>query len=209
MSAFDPFAATLEEALAQADADEPQGAVQKFLYAQALCENQEFYEENPLDGIAWCCVAGITPPDWLARSFLQRFRRASQACVPSWDDAFGAPWPKSTQLAAIRRRKLQRVRIANLAAEFERQHPDLPMSALWSLFGPAARRRAGVCDHIVNRARRLGVSRSVAQELYAEAVKAGWAIDRNVRRARQRAQAEPQKWRALDEAVREFSKSRG
>lgn len=209
MKPFDPFTSTFDQAEKEPGAFEPQGAMQQFLAAHGLLENRAFYEANPLDGIASCCTAGLAPPEWLARAFLRRFQQVRGARASSWDDAFGAPWPKNVQLPAVRRRELNRMKIGNLVADFVKRHPSLPMTALWSQFGRASARRGDVDEGIAERARRIPVSKSTAQSLYAEAVAAGLAIDHNDMRKRLLAPAERAQWQALTAALREFPRSRG
>ena len=100
---FDPFTATEQEAKAQPDADGvPDGALWKWQAAQKITKHKEQYEANPIHGIAECLRSRITPPAWLSYAFLKQFDRVKDAQVRTWDEAFGAPYPKGVHLESIR-----------------------------------------------------------------------------------------------------------
>lgn len=209
MSAFDPFTATFEDAEAQPDAYGEPGAVARFISAQSLLSSRDFYEKNPLDGIAICTTYDLVAPDWLARAFLRGFYAVRRARLGSWDEAFGRPHPKGAQLAAKRRRQSQRVEVALLIHDFVCRHPDLPMESLWGLFEPTREEQSDVAPEFVERARRIGTGKSKAQELYTEALAAGLAIDHNAVRARLTEPRATMNWRDLQAVTRDFVKTPG
>ena len=101
---FDPFTATEQDAKNQPNADGvPDGAFWKWQAAQKITRHKDQYEANPIHGIADCLRAKITPPDWLTSAFLKQFDRVKDAEVRTWDEAFGAPYPKSVHLETIRK----------------------------------------------------------------------------------------------------------
>ena len=166
---FDPFVATLAEAMAQSDAyDSPAGAVARVVGAQQLLARRDFYERQPLDGMAICARAGLVAPDWLARSYLKAFRKVVNCEVGSWDEAFGAPYPKGVQLAALRRRRTARIRVSNVVTQFVKQHPDISLKELFAAASDTGARAGS--DPVVIAARKLGVGKTEAERLYAEAV---------------------------------------
>lgn len=209
MSGFDPFNATMEQAQAEPDAWAMHGAVSRLVGASQLTENREFYEAHPVDGMAHCAMHGLVAPDWLARKFLGGFYAVVNAKAGSWDEAFGAPFPKGTQLPAVRRRRRQRFEIALLATEFVQMHPDLAMSRFWELFDPAAKNRAGIDAGVSERASRIGVSKSLAQELYAKAVERGETSHHDDVRRKLRPLRAAGSARTLQAALREFGRSPG
>ena len=63
--------------------------------------------------VRMCACHGLVMPDWLANEFCKRYDSVHFARAGSWDDpsAFGRPTPKGTQIAAVRKRQLQRAKI--------------------------------------------------------------------------------------------------
>jgi hypothetical protein len=183
--------------------------VSRFIAANELVENREFFEEHALDGMAHCAMHELVAPDWLARKFLAGFYAVAHARAKSWDEAFGAPFPKGAQLPAIRRRRKQRIEVALLTSDFVMRHPDLPMTALWGLFSKAGRARTEIEPAIRERAGRIGVSKTVAQQLYAEALARGEAIHHDEVRRKLNPGPGVLSASALRAAIRDFSKTPG
>lgn len=159
MIAFDPFTATLDEAQAQPDAYALRGAVMRWGGAKELSYRRPHYERNPLDGVAVCAIHDLVMPDWLARAYMQRWNRVRVKAVGSWDEAFGRPYPKGKQLAAMRKAELDMWSITFAVTEFVQRHPYAPLDPEWERFGAE-----------------LGVSDTQAERLHARAVKVGFAI---------------------------------
>lgn len=158
MGSFDPWTASFEEARAlQESWTGPRGGP---LFQQVAAQTVLAMRERITAGdggavlaaVAQCALDDLVMPDWLAREYLRRWRLVTQAHVPSWDDAFGAPWPKGikrSHLARARQRYLARVIVFNAVTQFVQMHPDAPLDPEW--------------DRIAREAR---VSRTLAQELY-------------------------------------------
>jgi len=52
--------------------------------------------------------------------------------IGSWDDAFGRPYPKGTQIAAMRRRRTQRLAVYNTVMDIIEREPETPIdNGLW------------------------------------------------------------------------------
>ncbi len=170
---FDPFTATLEDALAQPDAYAAQrGAVIRWGGAQQLIHGRERYERYPLDGIAVCAIHALVAPDWLARAYLSSYRRYRDG--KSTTEAFGAPFKKGTQVAAMRHRRLERVRVANVVAEFVSRYPSESVDDLYAAGGATGSNRA--TGHLGEFAARLGVGKTKAAQLHSEAVRMGITV---------------------------------
>lgn len=172
MTTFDPWTATMEEAQAQPDVDGPEGAVFQWSAAAELTKNRdEILAGNGysvLKAVALCAQHGLALPDWLARVFLKRYRAVRGA--GSWDaeDVFGRPYPKGAQLSALRRRRLNRVRVCNAVAAAINRDPDCKIdTAFWEEIG-----------------RVIGEGKSNAQRLHAEAVRIGFASSPTERKRR-------------------------
>lgn len=114
-----------------------------------------------LEAIAACVAHGLVAPEWLASAFVGRYRAVQGLRADSWDAeiAFGRPYPKGAQLARLRARRKARLKLANLVQAHVAKNPDLPMSVeQWEDIGRAA-----------------NVGKTLAQELYSEAVSLGLA----------------------------------
>lgn len=168
MKAFDPFKATLEEAQAQPDAYASRasadtvesGAVWRWGGAQRLLGNRAHYEAHPLDGAAVCAVHDLVMPGWLAEAFLKRYRDAAHAHVRTWDEAFGTPLKKGTNLAAYRRARVNRVKAALAFSNALQANPSRPVDkGLWDEIG-----------------REIGEGATRTEELYREAVRMNMAL---------------------------------
>lgn len=89
-----------------------------------------------LDAVAECFLCDLQPPAWLALAFLSRWRSVKHASVGSWDEAFGQPWPKGTQLARKRLVQENAVRAWLAAVRRIRADPGRPITkALWQEIG--------------------------------------------------------------------------
>ena len=166
MTAFDPWTATLGEALAHPNAHEsPAGALFQQITASELMLNREKFEDGSgfdvLEAVAKCAMAGLVMPDWLAKVYLKRYRAVQSCTVESWDaeQAFGRPYPKGTQISQLRRKRANRIKVISAAHRLVNSDAERPIdTAFWEEIGRAA-----------------GEGKTSAQELYAEAVRVGWA----------------------------------
>lgn len=109
---FDPFTATLEQALAMPDADGLHGARYQWYGAQSLMRNRADYEKSPLDGMAVCCEHGLIAPRWLAAAFLKRYDDGRSYKFRSWDEAFGPLLPPGKHLKNARQRIIDSMFVA-------------------------------------------------------------------------------------------------
>lgn len=93
---FDPFTATLEQALAMPDepTQNPRGPVRQWCAAQDLMTDRKLYEANPLIGIALCCSHGLAVPDWLTEAYLRGYYAKRHFKVKTWDEAFPLVTPE-------------------------------------------------------------------------------------------------------------------
>lgn len=142
MTAFNPWTSSWEEAqAAHDDTAGPEGAIFQWCAAQAISSFQ--VQLGTSDGfdilrqVASCAVHGLVMPDWLAKAFLRRYRAVEGMHVDSWDDpsAFGRPYPKGVQISAMRRRQLNRLKVAQAVREFVTMHPDEPLDPQWERIG--------------------------------------------------------------------------
>lgn len=168
MSDFDPWNATLEEALNQPDAHAPHGPVLRWGAAQEIVQRRAYFEKFPLEGIASCVRAGLLAPDWLVYPFFRQYDKVLNCRVGSWDEAFGSPFPKGTNLARKRQDRVNKSRVSNAVADAINRNPERSIDAsFWDEIGLSA-----------------GVGKTKAQELHARAVQLGFAIAPSVRKSR-------------------------
>lgn len=95
MTPFDPFTATMAEAMAQPDFEEPGGSGALWYAALALTEARAELEQNPLDGVALCITSGFSVPNWLGAAFLRQFNKVVNFEVATLDEAFQPPPPRT------------------------------------------------------------------------------------------------------------------
>ncbi|WP_395699943.1 hypothetical protein [Aquabacterium sp.] len=110
-----------------------------------------------------CLHNALPVPRWLADEFSRRVLRVTDACVGSWDEAFGRPWPKGTRLADVRtrRRQVGAVHAAVLQLASERM-PDGSFRPInRDLFEEAGERQG------------IHVSGATAERRYREALEQG------------------------------------
>lgn len=166
MTAFDPWTATLEEAAAQEQADwaNPNSALEQWEAAQKLTGQKAQIESGDgfgvLRAVARCALYRLVIPDWLVPLYLKRIYAVQCYAAGSWDDpaAFGRPYPKGTQIAARRRRRLAKFPVVRAVHDALAENPARPIDdAFWEQI-----------------AAEIGYQETVVQELYAEAVAKGW-----------------------------------
>jgi len=85
-----------------------------------------------MQAIWWAARHKMPMPDWAAKAYMPAFESVKNACVGSWDDAFGRPYPKGTQIAVERKRKLLRFWVFNIAFDIIHNNPETPIDErLW------------------------------------------------------------------------------
>lgn len=182
---FDPWKSNLEEALIEqerfADQIDPEGPIYQWCAAQEIKALEKAGLKSGFDvlaAVAVCAQHGLAMPDWLARSYLKRYRAVQQLHVASWDDegAFGRPYPRGAQVGAMRRRRLNRVKVANAVTEFVQGNPDSPLEPEWPRIGAL-----------------VSKSDKEAQKLYSEALRMGPFVKPEILRARRMEKRPPRK----------------
>jgi hypothetical protein len=135
---FDPWTADFETAkLAQEscglDVADPNGP----LYQAAAVKSIE--AEKPAidagDGFAVlacirrCVTHGLVAPEWLAYAFDRRYDAVLNCRAGSWDSllAFGKPYPVGTHLNALRKARLNRVKVRLDVTDILQREPETPI----------------------------------------------------------------------------------
>lgn len=104
-----------------------------------------------LAAICKCAQRDLVMPEWLAREFIKRYMLVVTCRSDSWDEAFGRPYPKGTQLSAIRTRREKR-----LSVYFAVKQSGLPICA----------------DTFRTVGQRFGISKSLAEQFYYQVKRA-------------------------------------
>lgn len=119
----------------------------------AVCEKQ--YEHNPymlLMAIRICANHDLPLPGWAAKAYIAAYDSVTNARAKSWDEVFGAPYPKGTNLAATRKRRVLKHAVWNEIHRIKKVNPDTPIdSHLFECIG------AG-----------FGIGKTLAEEFYYE-----------------------------------------
>lgn len=207
MSAFNPFAATFEEAQATQseypDKCSPTGPFFQWEAAQWLAVSRAQVERGDgfgvLQAVAECALHGLVMPAWLVTLYLCRYRSVQLLRVKSWDhpSAFGPPYP-GKQLSAMRLNRINGMRVWLLVNDYVKRDPDRPLDPLWSEFDRKhSEESTGLDDaEFEDRVRQIRIGSTKAQTLYAEAVRMH-GYDYNDIRQAQGARRVPTKLRKL------------
>ena len=138
---FDPWVATDDESIAKKDewvnsGGEISSPLNPFLQVLAareilalkddICDGSGFVV---LEAIRMCVTHGLVAPEWLAYQFNRRVDAVHFARVGSWDDqsAFGRPFPKGTNLAALRKARTGRLAVWLSVVTKLRESPETPI----------------------------------------------------------------------------------
>jgi hypothetical protein len=119
VSAFDPWRATLDEAIAQQElSDQAKGPAGPLFQWQAVESVNALRAEieagdgfAALDAVARCLRHDLVAPGWLARAFVAGYDKVLNCRAGSWDEAFGRPYPKRARLDTLRQRREIRGRL--------------------------------------------------------------------------------------------------
>lgn len=66
-----------------------------------------------------CASNELVMPDWVARGFISGYDKLVSCQVKSWDEAFGRPFPRGTNLNALRKRREKSIQVL---LEVRRRH---------------------------------------------------------------------------------------
>lgn len=110
-----------------------------------------------LAAIRECARCGLPMPEWVAVAFIRSYDRVLNCRVKSWDDAFGAPFPKGAHLNALRKRRELRFAVGLAVLHRVQRDPSTPIDK-------------GLFEAVGDE---FGVGASQAEELYYSAVARG------------------------------------
>ncbi len=152
---------TLEELLAMSfdeavDATRADGfkgertIIDRWIAAKELEEVEKYYSETKdstaiPEGVFLCAHNGFVMPKWLSVAYIKAFRTTKVFYqAKSWDDVFGKPHPKNTQIGTKREFKEKSLDVYFRIIEIKEQNPDIPIDVhLYETVG----RELGVGGH--------------------------------------------------------------
>ncbi len=137
--------------------DGKRSPMERWVAAQELRVWRKQYQKGEkkaiTEGLYLCALNDIPLPKWLAFSYLAAFRKVIFFKAKSWDDVFGRPHPKGTQLLAKRDKREKMFSLYNRIHEIKQRSPDTPIDE--SLFEKVGKE--------------FGLGKSLTNEYYYEA----------------------------------------
>jgi hypothetical protein len=72
-----------------------------------------------------CANHDLVMPDWVARGFIRGYDQVLNCKVGSWDEAYGAPYPKGARIAALKRRRELRFAVFHAVKKLHEVDPKV------------------------------------------------------------------------------------
>jgi hypothetical protein len=80
-----------------------------------------------LQAISICALNDFVIPKWCSLPYLKAFRDVWHYRVKSWDDSFGQPLPKGSQISARSQKRAKRFGVYNRINDIKKKDPDTPI----------------------------------------------------------------------------------
>jgi hypothetical protein len=80
-----------------------------------------------LEAIFICAMNGFAIPMWCAQAYIDAVREVRHFRAKSWDDVFGKPHPKGTQLKAKKSELYKSPVVYNRVTEIKQRNPETPI----------------------------------------------------------------------------------
>jgi hypothetical protein len=109
-----------------------------------------------LGAVRQCANHDLPLPAWAAKAYIEAYDLVLTCRAKSWDEAFGTPYPKNSNLNAMRKRRLLRYAVFNEVRRLLNVDPRPPIDA--TLF------------ETVGKMVRPPVGKTMAADLYYEAL---------------------------------------
>ncbi|MFA7423552.1 MAG: hypothetical protein WCZ16_00710 [Desulfosarcinaceae bacterium] len=108
------------------------GPLFRWVAAQELLKIGQLYEKekNPafiLRALFLCSFRSLPIPEWCEHAFVTSVRKVTRYKAKSWDDVFGKPHPKSTNLFAKRQRLEKAPLVYDRIRKIKRESPETPI----------------------------------------------------------------------------------
>lgn len=158
-------AASEQDAILRADPTrhraDPTLPVSQFFGRLWLEQEQERFAAGDrgalLAAVRECARCGLPMPEWVAAAFIRSYDQVLNCRVKSWDEAFGAPFPKGSHLNALRKRRKLRVFVHSAVIDRVQRDPSTPIDK-------------GLFESV---GEEFNIGASQAEELYYSAVRRG------------------------------------
>lgn len=97
------------------DIADPTLPIYKVAAEDELTQEQAKFEAGSgialLGAIRICANHDLPLPQWAARAYIKAYDKVLSCTAGSWDEVFGRPYKKGTHLAALRKRRMNRIRV--------------------------------------------------------------------------------------------------
>lgn len=101
-----------------------------------------------LEAIFTCAINGFAIPMWCAQAYIDAVREVRHFEAKSWDDVFGNPHPKGTQLEAKKSKRYKSPAVHNRVTEIKKTNPETPIDR--SLFEEIGK-EFGLCGSLAEK----------------------------------------------------------
>lgn len=82
-----------------------------------------------LAAIRKCANHDLSLPGWAATAYIRAYDEVLNYRSKSWDEVFGAPYPKNKHLGALRKKRMLRFAVWKAVNEIRRREPMTPINA--------------------------------------------------------------------------------
>jgi hypothetical protein len=74
-----------------------------------------------------CMLDNLPPPKWVQKAFIQAYQTINSYNAKSWDEVFGRPYPKNTQLKARQKRRELSASVYHRISHKLSENPNIPI----------------------------------------------------------------------------------
>jgi hypothetical protein len=127
------------------------GPLYQWLAAGYLEEHRQRYvagdENSILPALFECAMDGLPIPAWCAQAFINAFREVKTYRAKSWDDVFGSPHPKGTQLGSKKNQREKEFKVYMRISAIKKCSPSTPIDVgLFEKIG----KELGICKTLAS-----------------------------------------------------------
>jgi hypothetical protein len=98
-----------------------------------------------MEGLYLCILCGFPIPEWLARAYIDAYSKVNRLLARSWDDVFGRPHPKGTNLLSKRKKLEAGLLIFCRISYIKNRWPQIPVNEeLFERVGEDVARKIGL-----------------------------------------------------------------
>jgi hypothetical protein len=85
------------------------------------------HQRSLMAAIRVCANHDLPLPDWASKAYIHSYDQVLNARMKSWDEAFGAPYPKGTNLAATRKHRILKSAVVTRVQAIRASEPGTPI----------------------------------------------------------------------------------